>query len=168
MTRVYLSIGSNRDRERHVRDAVAALGARFAPLTVSGVYETPAVGFEGAPFYNLAVGFDTELGLEALLAILRGIERRAGRVRGDKRFAPRTLDIDVLTFGAHRAAVPVELPRGEILEQAYVLVPLAEIAPAEPHPVLGETYAALVERLRLDTRGMRRVPLVLPAAEPAA
>ena len=168
MTRVYVSIGSNVDRERHVRDAVAALRAAFGELTLSSVYETRAVGFDGEPFYNLAVGFDTAEDVEQVLARLKAIERRAGRRPGQKRFGPRTLDIDVLTFGTLCSDGPVELPRGEILREAYVLHPLAEIAPDERHPVLGERYRDLEARLALDASGMRRVALALPAARAAS
>jgi len=168
VTRVHVSIGSNQDRERHVREAVAALAAAFGPLDVSGVYETPAVGFDGEPFYNLAAGFDTGEDVHQVLARLKAIERAAGRTPGEKRFGPRTLDIDVLTFGDLQCDDPVELPRGEILTEAYVLHPLAELAPDARHPVLGESYRALVERLGLDTRGMRRVDLDLPSLRAAS
>ncbi len=158
MRRVYVSIGSNVDRERHVRAAVAALDARFAPVRLSGVYETEAVGFAGAPFYNLVAGFDTDLDLEALLETLRGVETRSGRVRTEKRYGPRTLDIDLLTYGDLICdGEPVELPRSEITRQAYVLVPMVELAGNAHHPLLGEPYEALARRLRLDTSGMRRV-----------
>jgi len=168
MTRVYVGIGSNVERERHVRDAVAALGADFGPLSLSGVYETRSVGFEGEPFFNLVAGFDTLLDLDAVVARLKAIERQAGRRRGEKRFGPRTLDIDVLVFGATCAREPVELPRAEILTEAYVLLPLAEVAPHERHPVLGESYGALQARLELDVQGMRRVALALPAMQAPA
>ena len=81
MTRVYVSIGSNQERERNVRAAIHELEALFAPVTVSSVYETVAVGFAGDPFFNLVAGFDTDRDLESLLAALQGIETRCGRVR---------------------------------------------------------------------------------------
>ncbi len=166
MPRVYVSIGSNTEREHHVRAAVAALDARFAPVRLSAVYETQAVGFDGDPFFNLVAGFDTELELDAVVDALRDIEIRSGRVRTEKRYGPRTLDIDVLTYGDLICdGEPVEVPRSEITRQAYVLLPLAEVAPRAQHPLLGATYQDLVARLHLDTAGMRRVDFAARAAE---
>ena len=76
---VFLSIGSNVERERWVREALRLLRERFGALRVSGVYECPAVGFSGAPFYNLAVGFDTTESLPEIVAALRRIEDRCVR-----------------------------------------------------------------------------------------
>jgi 2-amino-4-hydroxy-6-hydroxymethyldihydropteridine diphosphokinase len=164
MPRVFVSIGSNQERERHVRAAVRELAGRFRNLQLSSVYETEAVGFVGDPFLNLVAGFDTDLDLDGLVLSLREIEARAGRVRTDKRFGPRTLDLDVLTYGDHISdGEPVEVPRSEITSEAYVLLPLAEIAPRLQHPELGESYAGLAERLGLDTRGMHRFDLDLQA-----
>lgn len=166
MPRVYVSIGSNQDRERHVRTAVAALAERFDDLRLSSVYETEAVGFSGDPFFNLVAAFETDLDLEALVGVLRDIEVGTGRVRTEKRFGPRTMDIDVLVYGDTICDEdPIEVPRSEITRQAYVLHPLAEIAPNATHPVLGESYASLDRRLGLSREGMRRVnfPLPLPA-----
>lgn len=144
MARVWLSIGSNRERERHLRAAVAALKAAFGELLLSPVYETAAVGFVGAPFYNLAAGFETSLGPEAVSATLKGIEESLGRVRTAKKFAPRTIDIDLLTYGDLCLSKPgLSLPRDEILKYAFVLKPLADVAPDETHPVTGKTYAEL-------------------------
>ncbi|MBI4695053.1 MAG: 2-amino-4-hydroxy-6-hydroxymethyldihydropteridine diphosphokinase [Gammaproteobacteria bacterium] len=141
--RVYLGLGSNIDAGRHLRGAVSRLEAAFGRLSVSRVCRTPAVGFAGADFYNLAVGLDTERDLDELTTILRGIEEAEGRARGGAKFAPRTLDIDVLTYGALVRQDKPMLPRADILEYAFVLGPLADIASAECHPVLGVPYGAL-------------------------
>lgn len=144
MTRAYASIGSNIEPERHVRHAVAALRGRFGPLAISPVYETPAVGFDGDDFYNLVVGIDTAEPPAALTESFHAIEAEAGRRRGGKRYSARTLDIDLLTWGdLVRAGPPPVLPRSEILKYAFVLKPLADVAPQAVHPVGGRTYAEL-------------------------
>jgi 2-amino-4-hydroxy-6-hydroxymethyldihydropteridine diphosphokinase len=161
MPRVWVSVGSNIERERNVAGALEALRDRFGELVVSPLYETPAVGFDGNAFYNLVVGFDTELRPAELHAVLKDIEYRHGRKRGEKRFAARTLDLDLLTWGD---AVTDEggkpLPRDEILKYAFVLAPLADVAGDERHPETGQRYVELWARfagagrdamVRLDT-----------------
>ena len=163
MTRVFVSIGSNVDREHHVREAIAALRERFGAVRTSQVYETVAVGFSGDPFLNLVAGFDTDLDLEALVDTLRDVEIRNGRQRIEKCHGPRTLDIDVLIYGdVICEEEPIELPRSEITRQAYVLLPLAELAPNAQHPILGERYVDMCARLKLDTSGMHPVDLEPP------
>lgn len=99
-------------------------------LRVSTVYESAAVGFEGAPFYNLVVAGRTDLNLPDVIGLLKTIEDANGRDRTGPKFGPRTLDIDLLTYadlqGKH---LGIELPRPETFCQAYVLRPLAELAP---------------------------------------
>jgi 2-amino-4-hydroxy-6-hydroxymethyldihydropteridine diphosphokinase len=169
MTRVFVSIGSNVEREHHVRNAIGALRARFGVVCVSKVYETIAVGFLGDPFLNLVAGFDTDLELEELVDELRDVETCNGRRRTEKRFGPRTLDIDVLLFGDVICDEdPIELPRSEITRQAYVLLPLAELAPNAQHPILGERYVDMCGRLNLDTSGMRAVELDLSGVSASA
>lgn len=147
MVRVYLSLGSNIERERHIRAALDALAERFGELLISSVYESEAVGFEGDPFYNLVVGIDTALEVAALSACLKRIEDDNGRDRSGPRFSGRTLDIDILTYGdLDRPVAGVQLPREEILHNAFVLRPLAELAADECHPRLGLTYAELWRR----------------------
>ncbi|WP_455207819.1 2-amino-4-hydroxy-6-hydroxymethyldihydropteridine diphosphokinase [Kaarinaea lacus] len=143
MAQVYVSVGSNIDREAMVRSCVAALDAAFADLVKSSVYESIAVGFEGENFYNLVVGFKAENPGE-VVRVLRDIEVAHGRHRGEKKFAPRTLDLDLLLFGdldLHDQGLDV--PRGEITRYAFVLGPLAEIAPQAIHPLLAKTYQEL-------------------------
>ena len=144
MPRVWLSIGSNIDRERYIRAAITALRAQFGELVLSPVYETSAEGFDGDPFYNLVVGIDTELPPEQLHPLLRAIEDANDRERTGPKFSGRTLDIDMLTYGdqvTDRGGKA--LPRDEILKYAFVLGPLAEVAPDECHPQLGRRYADL-------------------------
>lgn len=144
MARVYVSIGSNIDRSRNIRAALDALAARFSNLAQSQVYESIAVGFAGDPFYNLVAAFDAEETPQEIVRVLHGIEERQGRERGGERFAPRTLDIDLLLYDdlCMREGKLV-LPRDEITRYAFVLRPLAELAPELRHPVSGRTYAEL-------------------------
>jgi 2-amino-4-hydroxy-6-hydroxymethyldihydropteridine diphosphokinase len=144
MARVYISIGSNIDRERYIAAALDALAGWFDELLISSVYESESVGFDGSPFYNLVVGVDTGLSVAELSARFKQLEADNGRRRGVPKFSPRTLDLDILTYDDTVGRVDgVELPRGEILKNAFVLLPLAEIAPTAVHPVCGERYQVL-------------------------
>lgn len=144
MARVYISIGSNIDRERNITAALDALDVWFDRLLISSVYESESVGFDGTPFYNLVVGVDTALTVAELSARFKQLETDNGRRRDVPKFSARTLDLDILTYDNEIGSVDgVELPRGEILKNAFVLLPLAEIAPADVHPVCGKRYEAL-------------------------
>jgi len=159
MPRVWVSIGSNIERERHIRAALNDLRETFGEIDVSPVYETEAVGFTGDAFFNLVAGFDTKLAPEVLHRMLREIEARHGRERGGGKFAARTLDLDLLTYGS---AITDEggkfLPRDEILRYAFVLAPLADVAGAELHPELGESYQLLWQRFAETNReGLRKL-----------
>lgn len=147
MARVFIGVGSNIDRERNIRAGIEVLRARFGDLQISPVYETSAVGFEGENFFNLVVGFKTELTPVALLEVLHGIEAEFGRKRNEPRFAPRVLDLDLLLYDDYVSqADNLHIPREDITKYAFVLKPLAEIAGELRHPVSGERYRDLWER----------------------
>ncbi len=145
MRQAYLSIGSNIDRERNVRFAMVELRERWPSMVFSTIYETEAVGFEGEHFYNLVAAFHADEPLESVLETLREVEDAHGRDRsGQEKFAPRTLDLDLLLWGdTVTDGDPVPLPRDEILELDFVLYPLVELAPEARHPVDGRTFREL-------------------------
>lgn len=143
MVSVYISVGSNINRDFNVRGGVKMLAEHFGALTLSSVYESAAVGFSGDPFYNLVVGVQTNLSISDCVNLLKKIEDQFGRVRGAEKFSGRTLDLDLLTYDQVICDVPVQLPRGEITENAFVLWPLAEIAPEQIHPTTRQSYAEL-------------------------
>lgn len=155
MARAYLSLGSNIEPERHLAAALAELRGRFGELVVSPTYRTAAVGFDGPDFLNLAVGLDTDLQPEALDAWLHALEDRHGRRRDVPRFASRTLDVDMLLYDDRVLRGPghLELPRRELAEQAFVLKPMADIAPDLVHPTLERTLSELWR----DFRGPRNL-----------
>lgn len=142
MAQVFLGLGSNIDRERHLQAGLDALSAQFGALNLSPVYESEAVGFQGDPFFNLVVAVETSLSPGALSQALKGIEDDNGRERHQPGRGARTLDIDILTYdnlcGVHEG---VELPRAEVLINAFVLLPLSQLAPDARHPLTGRTYA---------------------------
>ena len=134
---VYVSIGSNVEPETHVQSALAMLENEFGALGVSTVYRNPAIGFDGRDFLNLAVAFQSALPLAEVVNRLNWIEVAHGRDRTQPRFSPRTLDLDLLLYGdAVLEQGSLRLPRADILKYAFVLGPLAELAPAMLHPVL--------------------------------
>lgn len=143
-TRVYLSLGSNIQPEQTIRSCLAALKQRFGSIEVSPIYQTPAEGFEGDDFLNLVVGIQTELIPLALFNDMRAIEAEHGRDRSEPKFAARTLDIDILTYGSEQiVSAELNLPRDEILKYAFVLRPLADLASREIMPGVNKTYGEL-------------------------
>ncbi|MFB3946524.1 2-amino-4-hydroxy-6-hydroxymethyldihydropteridine diphosphokinase [Aeromonas veronii] len=143
MTTIYISLGSNIERDRHIRAGLDALHAEFGELRVSRVFESEAVGFNGRPFYNLVAAAETDLPLATVCQRLRAMEFAHGREPDAKKFAPRTLDLDLLLYGDLVCDTPLVLPRGEVLTNAFVLWPLAELAPKLRHPVDGRTMGEL-------------------------
>lgn len=144
MTAIYLSLGSNVDRHKHILAALDALNKLLGELLVSSVYESKSVGFDGRNFFNMVVGAQTDLSIAELSENLKRIEDENGRKRNGPKFSPRTLDIDILTYGNFVGIESgIELPRAEIIRNAFVLLPLAEIAPVVTHPQLQKTYQQL-------------------------
>jgi len=144
MPRIFVGIGSNIEREANIRGGVADLRQRFGELLLSTVYESEAVGFDGGNFYNLVAAFDTEETVQAVSDALHEIEDAHGRTREGPRFASRTLDIDLLLYdNLVLQQGKLELPRDEITKNAFVLRPLAELAPELQHPLLNKSYAEL-------------------------
>ena len=140
---ILISLGSNIEREHHTRRGVEALQRHFTDVSLSSVYESEAVGFDGNAFYNLCAIAHTDLSIEGVCQVLKQIERDNGRITSEKKFAPRTLDLDLLTYDDQVVSEPIVLPREEIEYNAFVLQPLAELVPDHIHPVTGKSYLAL-------------------------
>ena len=148
MARIVVSVGSNLERERNVKDALAALGKAFGELSRSPVYESAAYGFDGPPFYNLVVVFVTPLDIRAVRTKIQAIENLQGREIGEDRSGSRSLDLDLLLYDdAVFHDQGLDVPRREIFEHAYILKPLADLLPAVRHPVTGESFADIWLRL---------------------
>lgn len=150
MARVYISIGSNIEPLRYIRSSIRTLCEYYDKLILSSVYETEAVGFEGDNFYNLVVGFDTQVELDQLIDHLKQIEDDNNRQRSSERFSARTLDLDILLYDDL-------IVKDEILKYAFVIYPLAEIAPESVHPITKQSYKYLAQTFDSSKQAIWRV-----------
>jgi 2-amino-4-hydroxy-6-hydroxymethyldihydropteridine diphosphokinase len=157
MSTVYLALGTNLgDRPANLHAAIAALPPSVIVRQSSPIYETPPWGLTDQPaFLNMAVKAETRLEPEALLATLKRIEQELGRTP-TVRWGPRVIDIDILFYDDLVLEIPeATIPHPRLHERAFVLVPLAEIAPDLRHPVLGKTVAEMLAEC--DTTGIERL-----------
>ena len=161
MSEVFASLGSNREREINITSAVASISRCFGPLICSKVYRSKAVGFAGNDFFNMVLSFQTEAGPLQVREVFRRIEAEHGRTRQEKKFAPRTLDIDLILYDDQVIdEEQLRLPHTDILEYAFVLRPLSEIAPRLLHPLTQRSYEQMWREYR-GTRELRSMDLIL-------
>ena len=158
MPKGYISIGSNIDRDKNILASLQALENHFGKLTISSIYESEPVGFTGDTFYNLVVGFNSELGVKEVAKLLRQIELDNGRTRDSQKFSARTLDLDLILYDdLILNDGRLQIPRDEIERYAFVLEPLAEIAPTLKHPISHLSYAELWEKFDKTNLKQKRV-----------
>jgi len=144
MPEVFVGAGSNIEPGRHLAAGLAALAEHYGILRLSPVYRNSPVGFDGEDFLNMVVAFETPDTVAQVAATLAAIEAANGRSRGEAKFSPRTLDLDLLLYDdLVTDDGEVQLPRDEITRYPFVLKPLADLAGERLHPVLGRSYAEL-------------------------
>jgi 2-amino-4-hydroxy-6-hydroxymethyldihydropteridine diphosphokinase len=159
VTEVYVAAGSNVAPEENLARAVAELKRQFPGTRVSPWYRNRAVGFSGDDFINLVAGFSTELTLAEVLDKLHAIEALCGRTRDAARWAPRSMDLDVLLYGDLVCDEGrVKLPRPDLLKRAYMLGPLAALAPAVMHPTERLSIAELWQRFDRSAHPLEILP----------
>jgi 2-amino-4-hydroxy-6-hydroxymethyldihydropteridine diphosphokinase len=164
---VYVSVGSNVDPRHNLRWGLEQMRRRFGGLRVSPVYRNRPVGFEGEDFYNLVVAFDTDDAPRTVSEALDAMENACGRDRAGPRYGPRTLDLDLLLYGAAVVDEPgLVLPRPDLLRYAFMLGPLAALAGDRRHPLTGESFAA--HWARFDRASHPLVEVAMPGlSEPS-
>ncbi len=163
MPQVHIAIGSNVDPEHHVARAAELLLQAYPDIRFSSWYRNRAVGFEGEDFVNAVAGFSTSQPVEQVISRLHDIETACGRPRDAPRWAPRSMDLDILLYGDRVCDEPqLKLPRPDLLKRAYMLGPLAELAPGLMHPTAGATIGELWRRF--DKGGHDLIRISVPPA----
>ena len=157
MARVYISVGSNIEPARNIRSAMTLFQQYYPEQTRSSVYESEAVGFEGDNFYNFVIGFDTADEVTRVADVLRHIEDTHARDRSGPRFSARTIDLDLLLYD-ELIRPELNIPRDEITKNAFVLQPLAEIAPDRRHPVSGQSFAEMWRTFDQTSQALWKIP----------
>jgi 2-amino-4-hydroxy-6-hydroxymethyldihydropteridine diphosphokinase len=158
MRQGYISIGSNIDKNKNIPASLEALKLHFGLLTISSIYESESVGFTGDTFYNLVVGFNSELSVKEVAKILRQIELDNGRTRNSQKFSSRTLDLDLILYDKLILNDGrLQIPRDEIERYAFVLEPLAEIAPDLKHPISNISYSDLWKKFDKTNLTQQRI-----------
>ena len=161
MARVYLGLGSNVDAERNLRLAIGELRSAYGALEISPVYRSAPVGFEGPDFLNLVTALETDDSPDRISERMEAIHRLAGRRREAGRFVARPLDIDILLYDDLVRDKPPRLPRRDVLDYAFVLRPLLDIAPDLVHPVTGRPLAEHWAAFDRDSQPLTRVAKIL-------
>lgn len=161
MVWVTLGLGSNHEAESNLQTCLDALLLQFRDMKLSNVFASAAEQSGQGTYLNMAVGFDTDLALADLQALLKKMEARQGRNATAEATGKVSLDIDILTYGNQQGTVAGKaLPRPQVLTAAYVLWPLSQVASQLRHPVAGETYAALWKAFAGDRSTIRPVDFV--------
>jgi len=174
LTQIFLGLGSNIEREKHLSAGLEALDGFLQQMTCSPVFESQPVGIKSGPFFNLVVTGYTDLPLMELDRRLKFIEADNGRYAPERRGLP--LDIDVLLYGEQVGNFDgLILPRAEILKNAFVLWPLSLIAPERLHPGVNKSFKDLWRDAQIDQvlapvafewRGMPLTPEALLSTHP--
>lgn len=160
MPKVFVAAGSNVRPLEHLQIALTELERMYPPLRVSPAYRNAAIGFEGDDFINLVVGFDTDDPIEHVREQLQSIEAKCGRPRNAPRWAPRTMDLDILLYGDRVSDEPgLILPRPDLVRKPYMLKPMVDLAPDLVHPTLGKTLKTLWSELGCGDHEMVEVTI---------
>lgn len=152
---IFLSLGTNLgDRLANLSKARSLLTAKVQIDKASPIYETPPWGFTDQPaFLNQVLQVETDLQPLELLAFLKQIETSMGR-QPTRRYGPRLIDLDILFYHDQVLELPqLVIPHPHLHERAFVLVPLADLAPEFKHPVNGKTVKEMLEEV--DSEGIR-------------
>lgn len=159
---VYVAAGSNVDAANNLQRAARELCREFGRVRFSSVYRNAAVGFEGEDFLNFVAAFRTTQAVEEVVGRLQNIEDLCGRERDAPKWAPRSMDLDILLYGDLVCERPgLILPRPDLLKRPYMLGPMAEIAPQAPHPVQGLSMQQLWACFDRDAHPLTRIELPL-------
>jgi 2-amino-4-hydroxy-6-hydroxymethyldihydropteridine diphosphokinase len=159
MSIAWLGLGSNMSAETHIRAGIRELKRDFENVSLSPVYSSTAVGFDGDDFINLVARVETEMHPLELRQYLRDLEDRYGRKRDVAKFSDRSLDIDILLYDDLVLLSPVlEIPRAEILKFSHVLKPLVDLDPDLVHPTKLQTMAEIWKLSGLDESSLRLLP----------
>jgi 2-amino-4-hydroxy-6-hydroxymethyldihydropteridine diphosphokinase len=159
MSIAWLGLGSNVNAENHIRAGINELKDKFEQVSLSPIYASASVGFEGNDFINLVARVETDLPPIELRRYLRDLEDRYGRKRNVPKFSDRSLDIDILIYDDLVLLSPVlEIPRAEIMKFSHVLKPLADLDPDLVHPVKLRTMIEIWESSGMDDSCLRLLP----------
>ena len=155
----YLGLGSNiGDRRANLEKALDYLSQRMRLTGKSSIYDTEPVGNREQPrFLNMVCRVETMLKAPDLLVLAKAIERKQGRMPGRPN-SPRPIDIDILFYGEETIRTPeLTIPHPRLTQRAFVLVPLAEIAPALIHPVEKKTVSELLKEVKQGVQGVMKL-----------
>ena len=154
----FISLGSNINREHNISSALEVLQYKFGELTYSSIYESASVGFSGEAFLNLVISFYSDHEPLHITLQLKSIETDHHRVRTEEKFSSRTLDLDLLLYDQQIISNNTfNIPHDDILNYAFVLEPLAEIAPNRHHPIKDVCYQKLWQDFDKDAIQQEKV-----------
>lgn len=160
MATVYLGLGSNVSPEKNLKRGIRELQNRYGRLDTSAVYQSAAIGFKGEDFWNLVVRLQSEDLPLSICDEIENIHNVVGRRRGSNKWAPRTLDIDLLLYNELVCdEQPVRVPRDDVLKYSFVLRPLAELAPDVIHPVTGRTMLEHWQEFDASSHPLRKLDI---------